>query len=102
MEAEEAALTAELPATLVFADQEVIGMCGPEIRGQRLIEEGFADEINIEFRALRDRFKTPITAPFSNQIFTHKESGIRYRIKTVQRDYPAQLSFILPCVCLTS
>jgi hypothetical protein len=99
---DEAAITAELPATLVFGDQEVIGMSGPDMAGQRLTDEGFMDTRDIEFRALISRFKTgPATAPFNNQEFTHKETGKKYRIKTVQTDTPVNLSFVLMCVDIT-
>lgn len=98
---DEAEITAELPATLIFGDQEVIGMSGPDMAGQRLTDEGFMDTRDIEFRALISRFKTPATAPFNNQTFTHKETGKQYRIKSVQTDTPVNLSYILMCVDIT-
>lgn len=100
---DEAAITAELPATLVFSDQEVIGMCGPDRLSQRLLDEGFTDQRDIEFRALISRFKTTpkVTAPFNNQEFTHKESGKKYRIQNVTRDWPSNLAYIMTCVDLT-
>lgn len=98
---DEEAVTGELPATLSFADQDVIGMSGLEKKSQRLTDEGMSDVIEIEFRALISRFKTPLTAPFMNQKFVHKESGARYRIESVSRDFPCNLTFILNCVGLT-
>ena len=97
--ADEAEITGELPATLVFTDQEVIGMCGPGREGQDLGPEGFTTSQDIEFRALVSRFNTK-TAPFNNQAFTHKETGKRYRIKNIQPE-PAGLAYILTCVDLT-
>jgi hypothetical protein len=100
--ADEAAITAELPATLVFTNQEVVGMSGPEMQGQRLTDEGFMDVRDIEFRALISRFTTsPKSAPFMNQTFTHKETGKQYRIQRVQTDTPVNLSYILTCVDIT-
>lgn len=75
-------------------------MCGAELQTQQLTEEGFHTDLNIEFRALISRFKTPSTAPFNNQEFTHKESGQKYRILKVIRDNPTNLSYILTCVSL--
>jgi hypothetical protein len=96
---DEAEITADLPATLVFPDQEVIGMCGPGREGQDLGPEGFTTSQDIEFRALVSRFNTK-TAPFNNQAFTHKETGKQYRIKSIQPE-PAGLAYILTCVDLT-
>jgi hypothetical protein len=97
--ADETAITVELPANLEFMDQTVQGMSGEENKGQELTEEGFRETITIEFRALVSLFKTgPVTAPFANQSFTHKESGKRYRIMNVKKDYPTSLAYILTCV----
>lgn len=100
--ADEAAITTEMPATLVFGDQEVIGMSGPESLGQRLMDEGFMDTRDIEFRALISRFQSsPKTAPLLNQTFVHKETNKTYRIRNVQTDTPTNLSYILACVDIT-
>jgi hypothetical protein len=96
---DEVEITAELSATLVFADQSVVGMCGPGREEQELGPEGFTSTRDIEFRALVSRFSAR-TAPFNNQEFTHRETGKRYRIKSIHPE-PTGLAYILTCVDLT-
>jgi len=95
---DEAEITAELPATLAFANETVIGMSGPEMLDPQLMDEGFSDRRDIEFRVLISRFSTPKKAPYPNQTFTHTETGKQYRVQRVQTDTPANLSYILTCV----
>lgn len=88
-----------MPDSITRADKTtVIGMAGPEVAQATLKDEGFFDELTVEFRGLVSRFATK---PVQNEPVTLKLTGKQYRIKSVQTT-PDGLTYILNLVAMTS
>lgn len=95
---DEAAITAELPATMIFQDgQSVVGMVGDSRFSQDLVMDGFQGNSDVEFRGRVSLFTT---MPNLNTKCTHKESGLQYRIST-RNLAPDGITYVFGLVNLT-
>lgn len=96
--ADEAAITAELSATMLFQDgQSVVGMLDDRSFGHELVMDGFQGSSDVTWRGLISRFAS---APSLNWTCTHVESGQRYRVES-RTVGPDNLTYILNLVNLT-